>query len=196
MPSSATGGVPHADVAFNPWYPWQFATIDQSGAWRVWETGFHGEHNPSTRLSQIAFGKLPESDVLSNAQQSRDAGGWSKIAWAGDLFTLAVCNRDRLEVVAISEEPKPALAPVLESGNKHGVIADVKLDPLHPERMFVLTTMDIFYLKVSSHIDTEASMHNTATTEILLKIRHFRDVADTSLHLLVFADGDGTFAFR
>lgn len=83
----------HAHVEFNPWYERQFAIVDESGKWRIWD--IEGRQSQDARIRKELALEEYTSGRVSSADD--DTGkGWGRIVWGGDLFTVLACDRKRV----------------------------------------------------------------------------------------------------
>lgn len=185
--------VPFSDVAFNPWYNQQIATIDQEGAWAVWDIekvekqakGKRFWTVKRTRLGRLLDG-LPEGETSTSSLLD----GWGAVLWAGDLSTIIVASRRMLAVFDITGSPRRLSAPNLVSTTTAEWILDVKRSPKDSTHVFVTTTCSIFWLQITSSAGAHNSEEATAGAKCLLSWCHFRDPADISLGLEVADDSE------
>lgn len=81
----------HAHVEFNPWYERQFAVVDESGTWRIWDIEGRQSRDARTRkelaLVEYTSGRVPGADDDAAGR------GWGRIVWGGDLNTVLACDR-------------------------------------------------------------------------------------------------------
>ncbi|KAL9030294.1 MAG: hypothetical protein Q9196_001570 [Gyalolechia fulgens] len=66
-----SGGIPHADICFNPWSPSEFAIVDQSSRWSVWKIQSINATTGVWKLASGLSGRLEES-LSDGAQQPVD----------------------------------------------------------------------------------------------------------------------------
>ena len=139
-----TGGVPHADVAFNPDYQFQLGIIDQLSNWGVWQIERRAKRDEYSVSCLVQGGILPPQD------SSLDEGdGWARILWAGDNNTLLVCNRRHLSLISIKEgafEYLPVPSIILQRSTDW--ILDIKRHPQNQSRFLVLSSKRLFVVAV------------------------------------------------
>ncbi|KAL8942570.1 MAG: hypothetical protein Q9211_001336 [Gyalolechia sp. 1 TL-2023] len=79
-----SGGIPHADICFNPWSPSEFAIVDQSSRWSVWKIQSINATTGVWKLASGLSGRLEES-LSDGAQQPVDSeprhDGWGAVRW-------------------------------------------------------------------------------------------------------------------
>ena len=181
----APGGMSHADVAFNPWFPRQVALVDQAGVWNVWEmSGKLG-----TPLQRVASGKLM-GDEESKPSSSTLNDGWARILWVAALDVVAMCNRNMLAVVhAVGVAATTEQTCTLRFGTDHmpESLADLMVLPSRPECLLLASTTSVSIYKVRKEQDRTAH-----TLEAVLRLRHFRSPEDVTLNLYCFSDAEGT----
>ena len=178
--------VPYADVAFNPWYNQQIATIDQKGSWAVWDIekrdkqakGARFWNVKKTRHGELLDG-LPEVGTLNSSV----ADGWGVILWAGDPSRIFVASRTIFAVLDITGNPRRLFSPKLLSSTTVEWILDVKRSSKDLTHVFVITTLSIFWLQVTSSAGTYDVEEPAVGAKCLLSWRHFRDPEDISLRL-------------
>ena len=173
-----TGGFAHVDVAFNPDFQLQFALVDQSQTWSVWDIEHRlrlGRYSASCMLR----GKVNESDDGDTTGQD----GWARVLWVADVTTLMVCNRRRLSIVSIRGGSTSYL-PCQEIFSERSAdwILDVKLHPKDRSRVFVLTSTRISLIAVTPPSELPSSADDTGA-KILLSWRHYRGAEDFTLGL-------------
>ena len=189
IPISLTGYVPIADISFNPWYPWQFATIDENGVWRVWESHVFTESDSAERLVQVYWG-------LSEVEQDpSDHGlltsGCTKALWSGNATTVVMCHRGLITIVDISSKVSNTVALALPLDGGVGACLDIERDPKHPQHLIVLTNLHLMYFVVR-RIDPQTTvMYLHKVFEESARVRHFRDSSDASLRMNTFVDAEG-----
>ena len=178
--------VPYSDVTFNPWYNQQIATIDQKGSWAVWDIEKREKQAKGTRFWNVKktrygelFDGLPEGETLDSSV----ADGWGVILWAGDSSRIIVASRRIFAVLDITDNPRRLLSPKLFSSTTLEWILDVKRSSKDPAHVFVVTTLSIFWLQVTSSAGTYDVEELAMGAKCLLSWRHFRDPEDISLKL-------------
>ena len=180
--------VPYSDVTFNPWYNQQIATIDQKGSWAVWDIEKRSKQGKGTRFWNVKktrygelFDGLPEGETLSSSV----ADGWGAILWAGDPSRIIVASRSLFAVLDTTDNPRRLLSPKLSSSTTSEWILDVKRSSKDPTHVFVITTLSIFWLQVTSSAGTFDVEELAVGARCLLSWRHFRDPEDISLSMRV-----------
>ena len=178
--------VPYSDVTFNPWYNQQIATIDQKGSWAVWDIEKREKQAKGTRFWNVKktrygelFDGLPEGETLNSSV----ADGWGVILWAGDPSRIIVASRRIFAVLDITGNPRRLLSPKLLSSTTLEWILDVKRSSKDLTHVFVITTLSIFWLQVTSPAGTYDLEELAVGAKCLLSWRHFRDPEDISLSL-------------
>ncbi|OJD19251.1 hypothetical protein AJ78_00781 [Emergomyces pasteurianus Ep9510] len=182
---SSTGGFPHADITFNPWYQQQIAIVDRHGNWSVWDIGmprqstyWHADPGPSGTLDPEG---TPHQDERT---QKNHYDGWAAISWVGNVHKLLVCDRRNIALYRVDVDPIQRHPVGVDIHQESEWILDVKRSQSNLSNIFVLTTTQIFWLHVNSD-DFSSSSQQSDSEEItiLLSWRHFRDPEDTSLQL-------------
>ncbi len=186
--------VPYSDVAFNPWYNQQIATIDQKGAWAIWDIEKLGKQDKGRRfwtVKKIRGGGLldslpegPEGETMN----SSIADGWGVVLWAGDLSTIVVASRRMLAVFDVTGDPKLLSTPRLISTTTSEWILDVNRSSTDLTHVFVTTTSSVFWLQVVASAGYHEGQEMAAGAKCLLSWRHFRDPEDISLSLQIADD--------
>ncbi|KAK5734865.1 hypothetical protein LTR17_008637 [Elasticomyces elasticus] len=173
----STGGIPHADVAFNPWYTRQFGMVDQAGDWSVYEL----EGLASTKSKLVC-----RSDLPTGISRPVD-DGWGRIAWVGNPSTIAVCTRRQLDLynIAGQDSNKSNSIATMPSVGSSWYLAMVQVTS-HSAHLAVLTSRHILLYHVKT--DDTGAIH----AKTLLELRHFRNPEDTTLTLAVFTLEDAT----
>ncbi|EGE86163.2 hypothetical protein BDDG_09108 [Blastomyces dermatitidis ATCC 18188] len=178
IPISSTGGVPHADITFNPWYQQQIAVVDRLGNWTIWDIGkqrqstyWHADPGPSGRLD----GERTKRDHYD---------GWAAISWVGNVHKLLVCDRRNIALYRIETDPMQHYAVDVNIQQESEWILDIKRSQSNLSNIFVLTTTQILWLHVNSDDFSSSSQRGDGQEiTVLLSWRHFRDPEDTSLQL-------------
>jgi len=177
---ASTGRVPHADIAFNPWFTRQFGIVDQAGRWSVWE--LEGRLTISGRLLNYSL----EQDSTSRPAKPVD-DGWARIAWVCSPTVVAVCTRRQLDMFngIGSDVKQPPAVLSLQSPDTSWHLAMVQV-PSHPAHLAVLTSthLTLYHVKEGSGDSIEA--------KTVLRMRHYRNSEDTTLSLAAFALEDWT----
>jgi RNA polymerase I-specific transcription initiation factor RRN6 len=173
-----TGGFAHVDVAFNPDFQLQFALVDQSQTWSVWDI----EHRPilgTYSASCVLRGQINEWEDETRI----DEDGWARILWVADTTTLLVCNRRHLSIVSIKGGSIAYLpCPKLFSERSADWILDVKRHPRDRTRVFVLTSTRLTLFSVTAPSELVPNASGTGAV-ILTSWRHYRGAEDFTLHM-------------
>jgi RNA polymerase I-specific transcription initiation factor RRN6 len=176
-----TGGITHADVAFNPWNPRLFAVVDLEGIWSVWKL----RHLATGRARQVCGGVLHDDVQDTIAQAVPD--GFHRISWVHNGSVLAVCDRCALKLFDISDAGNEVLLD-LELNLAHNIwILDMVILSKQPSYICVLTSAHIALYAVNRDLNG-----NTAVERLAL-VDHYRSTSDLSLHLRILEDGEGMF---
>lgn len=192
-----TGGVPHADVAFNPWYQRQVAFVDQEGAWSVWDIAGQQRKRLDYTAECFKTGTLvplkiePEDDILEETPARED--GWARILWVGDVNTIVACNRRQLALFDLRGdigETMQLKCPVLDMPRTVNWILDMKRSPQNQHQFFVLTSSHIFLLEVQCLDDDNDGSEQGAGANTMLSWRHFRGIEDITLQLAIVREGE------
>lgn len=193
LPIDQANGLLYSDVAFNPWYSQQIATVDEKGGWAVWDIE-KMEKRPKGKRGWIAKkirgGELLDSLPEEETPTSGVADGWAAALWAGDHSTIIVAGRRMLAVFDITGNPRRLVAPTLVSTITSEWILDVKRSPKNSTHVFVITTFSIFWLTIASSAGDHGDEEAAAGARCLLSWRHFRDPEDISLSLQVADDSE------
>ena len=191
LPPDKANGVPYSDVAFNPWYNQQIATIDQTGAWAVWDvekTQKRAKGRTFWTINKIRHGGLHDDLSEGETPSSSVADGWGAVLWAGDLSTVIVASRRIFAIFDIKGSPRRLVTPNLVSATTSEWILDLKRSSKDPTHVFVTTTFRIFWLHIASFAGSHADGEMAVGAKCLLSWRHFRDPEDISLTLQVADD--------
>lgn len=171
-----TGGVPHADVAFNPDYQFHVAVVDQRGAWTLWQI------ERRAKRDEYSSSRLIGGHIYSTEEEPNDPeDGWARICWTSSN-TLVVCNRRQLSVIKVAGQAFDYLhAPPIIPQRSSDWILDVKR---HTQNLlFVLTSTRIFLLAVTCPNDEVDSTSGQAGATVLLSRRHYRGDEDLTLQI-------------
>lgn len=171
-----TGGNTHVDVAFNPWFPQQVAIVDTAGIWTVLEFS-------ARNMSQVARTWSSMAQKTSDDMGTSINDGWARIAWVGDLGTLAVCTRESLTLFSIVEDD-PTMVEEVDLGLSGVVpwVLDLLVLPGRRDHFCVLTTTHILVYRL---VEKTASRK---TASIRFRIRHYKNPEDLSLRLTAWAE--------
>lgn len=192
IPISWTGGFPHSDVTFNPWYHRQIAVVDQQGRWSVWDvegrqdqSAWQAKAGPSSRLHSA----LDEGLASHNLHHD----GWHRICWVGSFDRILVCDRQRIAFYHLQHDSNKAVelpSPDLGLSRESASILDIKRDPADPSQFFVLTSNRLFWLCMPPS-SVNANQDDRTGATILLSWQHFRESLDLSLSLAPLRIGEG-----
>lgn len=184
-----TGGVPHADVTFNPEYQRQVAIVDQKGGWSVWDIEHGYQNRLNYRISctnRSSISRIESEDDTTKVLQKED--GWARILWVGDVNTILVSNRRKLDVFDIRGEvglPTILKCPQIIAPQTPDWILDVKRSPRKKSQFFVLTSSSLHLMEVHTLTEWEGSHEVESGVSILLTWQHFRGGDDTTLQLCI-----------
>jgi RNA polymerase I-specific transcription initiation factor RRN6 len=177
---SQTGGFPHADVTFNPWYQKQFAIVDTRGNWSVWEiTGRQRLKLATWSTALVKAGSMPSQDPTRKHSSAR-LDGWASIEWVHSVGSVVVSNRRSVIIYAFTDDQVPPRTVELGIAKQSEWVLGLQRNPRSPSQFFVLTTTRILWFDIGclpGEDDTNLSLHPRASW------RHFRDPEDTTLQL-------------
>ena len=175
-----TGGFPHVDVAFNPDFQLQFALVDESQTWSVWDIE-HRLRLGTYSASCVLRGRINESEDGDTTGQD----GWAKVLWVADIATLLVCNRRHLSIVSIKGGSTSYLpCPEIFSERSADWILDAKRHPKDRSRVFILTSTRLTLIAITAPSELLSCAHE-AGAKILLSWRHYRGAEDFTLGMSV-----------
>jgi RNA polymerase I-specific transcription initiation factor RRN6 len=190
LENDQSGGSPHADVTFNPDFQLQFAVVDQSQTWSVWDIE-HGRKGNDYKLSLLVQGHItpPEDADLTGED------GWARILWVGDVNTMFVCNRRHASIVGIKGDSFEYLpCPALIANRTGDWILDVKRHPSLRGRFFVLTSTELVLMAVTTSSEATDTNVGPMGARVLLSWRHYRGTEDFTLCMSVhMLDEDGMY---
>lgn len=176
----STGGFTHCDVAFNPSFQSQFAIVDQSPMWSVWEID-RSRKSEAYTPSCLVRGRINSSET----EDVRGEDGWARVLWVADVNTLLVCNRRHLSIISIKGgEPKYLACPTFLNQRSAEWFLDAKLHPKHANQVFILTSTHLIMVLVNSLAEASGSAEESVTT-VLASWTHFRDAEDFTLQMTV-----------
>lgn len=178
---SSTGGVTHADVTFNPWYPRQFAIVDTRGKWTVWEvTGRQRRRNATWAANIVTSGSLPLLNGMLNNRLPRH-DGWASVEWIVDFSTLLVSDRRSVIVFQMVGKDIRSSTVELDMTKQSEWVLDVQRSARDTSQFVVLTTSRLLWFDATTvRLDQETirpPLHSRLTW------RHFRDPEDLTLQL-------------
>ncbi|KAL1957896.1 hypothetical protein VTO42DRAFT_5461 [Malbranchea cinnamomea] len=185
--SHLTGGHPHADVTFNPWYQRQLAIVDIYGHWSIWDLQGRQPHKGYWSVGRGPCGSLAsslENDTLLKGKPKDNYDGWAMILWVGNVHQLLVCDRRTVILFRTDTNPPKCHQVDLQFERRSEWVLDVKRSKYNPAHVFVLTSTRVLWISVASGDYFNDQEVSKAT--ILLSWRHFRDLEDASLKLAPF----------
>lgn len=193
-----TGGVSHADVAFNPHYQRQLAIVDQDSRWSVWDIeGSRGSYTQSCAASgSIEVADAPGLDYEEDdGSRPWKEDGWARIMWVGDATRILISNRRQLTLVDLKESSRPLSIPqAIDQTSTRNLsqdwILDIKRHPTNEKHFLVLTSSRLYlYSVTSANYDLRLDSHS-ADAVIVMSWTHFRGAEDITLQLHVQAMSD------
>ncbi|WEW55643.1 hypothetical protein PRK78_001075 [Emydomyces testavorans] len=185
IPISLTGGHPHADVTFNPWYQRQLAIVDRCGNWSVWNIHGKQQRRADWAADRGSCGSLVSAVEPSiSAEMNMDHfDGWAAVSWVGSVHQLLVCDRRNLAICQLGSQPPEHYCVHLGFERSSEWILDVSRSKINTSHVFVLTTTRVLWLNILSDDSLSSQVGDGQNVSILLSWRHFRDIEDTSLRL-------------
>ena len=195
LPIQRSGGAPHIDVSFNPWYQQQFAVLDQQGHWSIWDIESKDKGRNSWTLTAGVSGHILDQYTQGPEMVNVEADGWGAILFVGSVSTLVVVGRRILSIFHLKSKPERLVAPELIVAKSSDWILDVKRSPIDDRHMFVVTSSCIFWLQIQSSEDMHDEKASRSGTSILLSWKHFRHQEDISLrlHIVYSTQGNSTW---
>lgn len=192
--STMTNGRNHADVAFNPWYPRQFAVLDEEGYWSAWDV--EGRKRAGSKIATPGkSGYILDDRASSDTSLDIASNGWGRIFWAGNVSTIIVCNDRHLAVFDLKAHPIRLRSPDLVPNGSFGRILEVKRSPLQHDKVFVLTNSRLFLLQINATGDWQDDTDKTAGARIIMSCLHYREAQGNLLKLELHEEGDVCTAF-
>lgn len=197
LPVGLTGGAPHADVSFNPFYQRQFAIVDQCGQWTIWNIEgqhrrrhlWHATAGPKGQIRAVS----DDDAVKPGAPADATHDGWGAILWAASINTVVVADRRTLATFYVKARPQRLATPIPYGDMDGDWILDLKRSPLDDSQLFVVTSSRVLCLRIRRFDPIEDGKDIEIGAEILYSTRHFRDQEDTSLRLQLLSDDGCTF---
>ncbi|KAJ5909151.1 hypothetical protein N7495_001833 [Penicillium taxi] len=176
--SSYTGGFPHADVSFNPWWQRQVAIVDSRGNWSIWIIS--GKLRKANWLvTPGQKGSLPILDS-TNANSPRH-DGWASIEWVADFSTILVADRRCAMLFQMVGEDTRSSTIELCLGKPSEWILDMQRSSQNPSHFFILTTTRLLWFDVAMSVPNAAGVRPPLRPHTAWC--HFRDVEDTTLRI-------------
>ncbi|KFY81761.1 hypothetical protein V500_11121 [Pseudogymnoascus sp. VKM F-4518 (FW-2643)] len=192
--SAMTNGRNHADVAFNPWYPRQFAVLDEEGHWSAWDV--EGRKRAGSKVVTLGkSGYILDDRASSDTSLDIASNGWGRILWAGNVSTIVVCNDRHLAVFDLKSYPIRLRSPDLVPNGSFGRILEVKRSPLQHDKVFVLTNSRLFLLQIKTAGEWLDYTDGTAGARIIMSCLHYREAQGNLLKLELHEEGDVCTAF-
>jgi len=179
-----TGGVPHADVNFNPWHQCQVAIVDQQGVWSVWELLGQEQDIGSTGAKSVAMGHIFDGHESEVPSQSED-DGWGAVRFAASSDILVVCNRVHMAIFHVPSRLTQTGVPSLDLSRTSDWILDLKTSVRNRNHIFVATSSQVLCIHVAAIGEDDDKGKTQAVTTTLRSWCHFRESGDTSLQLAV-----------
>jgi RNA polymerase I-specific transcription initiation factor RRN6 len=170
------GGVPYADVAFNPWFPRQFAIVDTAARWRVWEF----RSRESSDASCVYASAIDEEAV----KKSDLNDGWAHLTWICSPSVVLVVTRRAVTLHDITATPSKLQDVGVGMSGNSGWVLDVLIIPSSPTRTLVLTTTHV-------HVISVEDRNGEVRASSIMRIRHFKSSEDITLRLALFRDEEG-----
>jgi RNA polymerase I-specific transcription initiation factor RRN6 len=168
-------GVPHADAAFNPWFPRQFAMVDQHAQWRVWE--FRSRQSPNATCI------CSSQDDEENSPKTSLDDGWARLLWVCNPNTVVVAKRRSVTLYDVNSGAAKLQDVDVKVSDVSSWVVDIATAPTDPSHLLVLTTTHLYLFHVEER-DGEAR------AKLSMRIRHFRSPEDITLRLTLFRDED------
>ena len=187
LPIDQTGGASHADITFNPWYQHQMGVIDHKGNWGVWdvEGGRGAKRSYSAACTNGGMISRPVPSDREN-DEPRQQDGWAKILWIGDVNTVLVCNRRKIEIFDTRGQmgsPTPLKSPDVTPSRSSDWILDVKRRCGNSHHFYVLTSSRLLLLEVTCLDRAEREGYAESGATVLLSWQHLRSPDDITLQL-------------
>ncbi|OBT53436.1 hypothetical protein VE04_06391 [Pseudogymnoascus sp. 24MN13] len=192
--SVMTNGRNHADVAFNPWYPRQFAVLDEEGYWSAWD--IEGRKRAGSKMATPGkSGYILDDRAESDLSLDIASNGWGRILWAGNVSTIIVCNDRHLAVFDLKAHPIRLRSPDLVPSGSFGRILEVKRSPFQHDKVFVLTNSRLFLLQINTAGEWLDDTDRTAGAKIIMSCLHYREAQGNLLKLELHEEGDPPVAW-
>lgn len=188
IPSSRTGGQPHAYAAFHPQDQKLVVIVDTHGQWSRWK--IEGRKPRTARV--LYHATLQSFNVLRNVESQtalrgspQHFDGWHRICWVlgakGTKPHILVCNR---RSAAVFDQVGGLLGHVdmrLGPLSHRNQILDVKICESRPFLILILTTSRLMIF--SSLYDRDQAIYRPEPLELLCSWNHFRDPSDLNLSM-------------
>jgi RNA polymerase I-specific transcription initiation factor RRN6 len=167
--------VPHADAAFNPWFPRQFAMVDQHAQWRVWEF----RSRESSDATCICSSQVDEENPPKNNLDD----GWARLLWVCNPNTVVVAKRRSVQLFDVNSGAAKLQDIDVKASDVSSWVLDIATAPTNPAQLFVLTTTHLYLFNLEER-DGEVR------AKLSMRVRHFRSPEDITLRLTLFRDED------
>lgn len=188
----------HSDLSFNPWLPRQFATIDSSGCWTIYNIEQSCQGPSYEEISKKSAGSIFDGHDFMHPLRSTSsslADEWYRIMWISNVNTIVVCNRFHLAIFHLSPKPTRLKSPVIISNDSTDWILDIVRFPSNNTQFFVLTTSRIYWIQVISSFEQSENEEDPLGGSVILSYRHFRSPYDESLKLVPVMGGKSKLFF-
>lgn len=176
-----------ADVAFNPWYQQQIATIDQEGCWTVRNFERLISQKALWKIKEVCSGGIFDGHATDVELPTGLEDGWGAVLWAGDVNRLVVARRNALAVYDLKDGPSRVSMPDLSSGGQTHQILDIRRSYSATSKVYIVTSLSLHLLRIPTSGDASGS-----NVQLLLSWRHFRDSGDISLRLNLLMPSEDT----
>lgn len=187
LTTQRSGGIPHADVCFNPQNPFEFAVTDQSSRWSIWRIQCVNGKTSVWTLAAGLSGQLKEQpfDGLKISARSEPRyDGWGVVKWISNGASIMVCNRRSIVYFELQDPPRYSSVPSLGLEKSKDWILGVTQAPMSPNYIFVATSSHIFWLHLTQE-RPEKKKKPHINAKILLTWTHFRNELDSSLSMQI-----------
>jgi RNA polymerase I-specific transcription initiation factor RRN6 len=126
-----------------------------------------------------------ESDEQGEEARLRE-DGWARILWVGDVNTVVVCNRRRLQGYGLKGGETVALDS-FQPVQQHSAdwILDIRKHDTNPRHFFLLTSSHLYLLAVICQNDVLGNSDLVPGVVVVLSWAHFRGMEDITLQLHV-----------
>ncbi|KAI5286905.1 hypothetical protein KEM54_006410 [Ascosphaera aggregata] len=191
IPISSTGGYPHVDVCFNPWYQQEVAIIDTRGNWSIWDLSRWLSHRNIWRAQCSKSGAIhPESngDLLQSPRKSFTDDAWARIMWLGDVHCLLACKRRKAVIIHLADEITYHPVNLKYLRNSEWII-DLVRSRSNISDAFILTTLRIVWISLATDDFNTLQQPSAPRAKVLLEWFHYRDAEDLGLRLSLLQIG-------
>ena len=192
LPTARSGGAPHVDVSFNPWYEKQFAIIDEEGSWSIWNIEHQNKRRGLWTIKAGSAGNIHDGKTEGGKLSSNVADGWGSILWACNVNTVLVFGRRTFALCNLQNASERFPGPDLALAKSVDWVLSVKRSTADKSYVFVVTSSRIFWLQVIGFGEMKEKGDPEISVTILLSWRHFRDQEDISLELTVLGNTERT----